>query len=131
MVRSELEQRVCAIVADAVALPPDRVRPDHFLMHDLGAESLDYLDIVFKLEQEFGIQITRGEMESAARGGMTDDEFAPDGVISDAGLQRLRELMPEAGDRIQPGLRPTEILGLFTVNTFANIVEGKLGGRTA
>ncbi len=131
MVRSEIDKRVCAAVAEAVALPAERVTPDDYLTDDLGAESLDYLDIVFKLEQEFDIQITRGEMERAARGDMTDDEFAPDGVLSDAGLVRLRELMPESGDKITDGLRPVEILGLFKVSTFSNIVQGKLEGRSA
>ncbi len=99
-------------------------------MDDLGAESLDFLDIVFRLEREFDIQITRGEMEKASRGTMTADEFAPGGVISDAGLARLRELMPEAADRIKPGLRPSTILTLFSVQTFANMVIGKREGRT-
>ena len=131
MVRSEIDERVCAAVAEAVAMPADRVKPEHYLTNDLGAESLDYLDIVFKLEQEFDIQITRGEMERAARGDMSDDEFAPDGVISDAGLARLRELMPESAEMITDGLRPVEILGLFKVSTFSNIVEAKLEGKTA
>jgi hypothetical protein len=99
-------------------------------MEDLGAESLDFLDIVFRLEREFGIQITRGEMERASRGDMTQDEFAPGGLISERGLARLRELMPEAGDRIKPGLRPVMILSLFSVQTFVNLVIGKRDGRT-
>jgi hypothetical protein len=94
-------------------------------MADLGAESLDFLDIVFKLEHEFRIQITRGEMERAARGDMSDEQFAPGGVISEQGLRRLRELMPEAAHRIHPGLRPGEILGLFSVQTFVNLVLAK------
>ena len=57
---------------------------------------------------------------------MSEDEFAPNGVISAAGLERLRELMPEASERINEGLRPSQILELFTVATFANIVNGKL-----
>jgi len=48
-------------------------------------------------------------------------------LISEAGLERLRELMPEAKERIQPGLRPRAILGLFSVQTFANIVRAKQG----
>ena len=94
-------------------------------MDDLGAESLDFLDIVFTLERAFGIQITRGEMERAARGDMTDEEFAPGGVISEAGLARLRELMPEAAERIKPGLRPGRSSTLFSVRTFAKIVIAK------
>jgi acyl carrier protein len=118
-------ETVCRVVAEALGCPLAKVKLDSNLMDDLGAESLDFLDIVFKLERAFGIQITRGEMESAARGGMSDEEFAPGGVVSDAGLARLRELMPEAKDRIAPGLRPAMILGLFSVQTFVTIVEKK------
>jgi len=121
----ELETQVCAIVAEALGRDPAEVRPESILMTDLGAESLDFLDIVFKLERTFGIQITRGEMERAARGDLSDEEFAPKGVVSERGLERLRQLMPEAGARIQPGLRPAQILGLFSVQTFANLVSAK------
>jgi hypothetical protein len=61
---------------------------------------------------------------------MSAEEFAPGGVLSEKGLVRLRELMPEAADRIQPGLRPNMILTLFSVQTFANMVIGKRDGRS-
>lgn len=92
------------------------------LFDDLGADSLDLLDIVFALEGRFAIEITRGALEQAARGDMTDDEFAPGGTISPAGLERLRALLPESRERIGPGLLPREIPTLFTVGTFARIV---------
>ncbi len=119
------------VVAEALARPIDDVQVGSVLMADLGAESLDFLDIVFQLEQAFGIEITRGEMERAARGDMSEQEFAPGGVISERGLATLAVLMPEAADRIRPGLRPMEILSLFTVQTFVNIVEAKRTGRSA
>jgi len=125
-----IPETVRTIVADALGRPEADVQLTSNLMEDLGAESLDFLDIVFRLEREFGIQITRGEMERASRGDMTQDEFAPGGVISERGLARLRELIPEAGDRIKPGLRPVMILSLFSVQTFANMVIGKREGRT-
>ena len=129
MSEESIEEVVCRIVAEALDQPLAEVTPASILMADLGAESLDFLDIVFKLEQTFHIQLTRGEMERAARGDMTEDEFAPGGVLSEAGLARLRELMPEAKDRIVPGLRPRAILGLFSVQTFANIVRTKVGAE--
>jgi hypothetical protein len=64
-------------------------------------------------------------MERAARGDLTDDEFAPNGVISERGLARLRELLPEARERIVPGLKPAQILSLFSVQTFVSIVYSK------
>lgn len=119
-------QRVRGLVAEALARDVSEVSVDTVLMSELGAESLDFLDIVFKLEHEFHIQITRGEMERAARGDMSEDEFAPGGLISEAGLERLRQLMPEASARIKPGLRPGQILGLFSVRTFVNLVQAKM-----
>jgi acyl carrier protein len=128
---SDIEALTCRIVAESLGRPETDVKLSSVLMADLGAESLDFLDIVFRLEREFGIQITRGEMEKASRGDMSAEEFAPGGVLSERGLARLKELMPEAADRIQPGLRPNMILTLFSVQTFANMVIGKRDGRTA
>jgi acyl carrier protein len=127
---AEIGDVVRKIVAESLGRKLDDVSIDSVLMADLGAESLDFLDIVFRLERDFSIEITRGEMERASRGDMSAEEFAPSGVISEAGLARLRELMPEARDRIQPGLRPSTILTLFSVRTFANMVIGKRDGRT-
>ena len=124
-----VEDGVRGIIAQSLGKTVAEVPLDVSLMHDLGAESLDLLDIVFGIERGFGIEITRGEMERAARGDMTDEQFAPGGLISEAGLARLRELMPEAAHRIAPGLRAREILSLFTAQTFANMVHGKRTGR--
>ena len=126
-----VEDTVRGIVAEALGRKLADVRATSNLMEDLGAESLDFLDIVFKIEQTFDIEITRGEMERAARGTMSDEEFAPGGLVSDAGLTRLRELLPEAAERIKPGLRPVQILALFSVQTFANMVHAKRAGQTA
>jgi acyl carrier protein len=127
---AEIAETVRIVVAESLGRPPTDVQLTSILMSDLGAESLDFLDIVFRLERDFHIEITRGEMERASRGDMTPEEFAPHGVISEAGLARLRQLMPEAADRIVTGLRPSTILTLFSVQTFANMVVGKRDGRS-
>lgn len=126
----ELIDRVRRCIAEALAIDAAGVEADSNLIDELGADSLDFLDIVFRLEREFQIQITRGEMERAARGEMDEETFAPGGVISEQGLERLRTLMPEARDRIVAGLRPGDILRLFSVRTFANMVQGKIDGRS-
>jgi acyl carrier protein len=129
--RAEIDEKVRLLVAEAVGRPADAVTLDASLINDLGADSLTLLDLVFMLERAFAIQITRGEIEQTARGDMTDDEFAPAGVISEAGLARLRALMPEAGARITPGLRQAQILTLFSARTFASIVMAKRAGAAA
>ena len=127
---ADIDAACVKIVAESLGRPLGEVALTSVLIDELGAESLDFLDIVFRLERDFGIEITRGEMERASRGDMTADEFAPGGVISEAGLARLRLLMPEAAERITPGLRPSTILTLFSVQTFANMVRGKRDGRS-
>ena len=119
---------VCEVIAEVLGRPSDQVTVGSNLFHDLGADSLDLLDIVFGLEHRFGVEITRGALEQAARGDMSDDDFAPGGAISEAGLERLRLLLPESSARITPGLRPREIPTLFTVGTFARIVVARRGG---
>ncbi|MDP2316863.1 MAG: acyl carrier protein [Pseudomonadota bacterium] len=128
--RAELIQVVREAAADALAIDPAQVGDDANL-HELGAQSLEFLDIVFKLEQRYDIEITRGEMERAARGDLSEEVFAPSGEISPIGLDRLRELMPESAHRVVPGLRVSQILSLFTVGTFVRIVETKLGVEAA
>jgi acyl carrier protein len=113
-------------VVEALNLDDAKVHLHSNLINDLGADSLAFLDIVFRIEQAFNVEITRGEMERAARGDMSEEQFAPGGLISDAGLVRLRELLPEGGERIVAGLRTHEILTLFTVETFHKIAENKL-----
>jgi acyl carrier protein len=128
---ADIPEAVRRVVAETLRLPLDKVELDSNLMTDLAVESIDLLDIVFRLEAAFDVEITRGAIEAAARGNMSDDEFAPDGIISERGLARLRELMPESSTRIQPGLRPGQIPQLFTVRTFAKIVQAMLSASSA
>ncbi len=121
-VSDSVAAEVSGIVAKVLGRDVATVKAKHNLVDELGAESLDFLDIVFELEDRFDIEITRGAFERVARGDMTEEEFAPDGVISSLGLERLRLLLPESAERITDGLRPREILGLFTVMTFARMV---------
>jgi acyl carrier protein len=121
---------VCDVIAEALGRARTTVQLVSNLFDDLGADSLDLLDIVFALEGRFAIEITRGALEQVAKGDMTDDEFAPGGAISDAGLERLRALLPESRERIRPGLLPRQIPTLFTVGTFARIVLAMLAEAT-
>jgi acyl carrier protein len=119
---AEFGTTVCDLFATTLGRSREQITIESNLFGDLGADSLDLLDLVFALEGKFGVEITRGALEKAAKGDMSDDDFAPNGVISDAGLERLRALLPESAVRIQPGLLPRQIPTLFTVGTFARIV---------
>ena len=110
-------------IAEALGLDEDEVELDAKLIDDLGAESLDFLDIVFRLERAFDIKIPRGGVEAQARAGLDDDTvYELDGVLTDAGLAKLAEAMPEVpAEDFKPGLKVSEIATLFRVATFYRI----------
>ncbi len=115
--------KVAATIADALACDEDKVKPDASLINDLGAESIDFLDIVFRLERAFKVKIPRGKIVEDARGPLSEEQFQSNGVITDAGLARLREFLSEVpADRFKTPLKAAEIPKLFTVETFAKMV---------
>ncbi len=122
-VDSEIWTKVQDAFAIALGLEEDEVTPEARLIDDLGAESLDFLDIVFRLERAFDIKIPRGGIEAEAREGMDEDIYEVEGVLTAAGLAKLTELMPEVpAEELREGLRVSEIPDLFRVATFYNIV---------
>ncbi len=120
-------ERIQVIIADALYLEVEEVTRDANLVRDLGAESIDFLDIIFRLEKEFSVKLPRGDIEKRARGGLTDDEFAVNGVLQAKGLERLRKMMPEIkAEDFKPGLNIRELPSLFTVATFDRLVREQL-----
>ncbi len=120
--------------AEALGLDDDEVNLDDFVIDDLGAESLDFLDIAFRLEEAFEIKIPRGDIqqkaEAEAAAGV--DAFEVDGVLTELGLSKLREALPEVPeDRFREGLTVREIPTLFTVETFVNLVVKLLEEKEA
>ena len=122
MNRDEIFKVVQTNIAEALGLDADEVHLKDTLIEDLGAESLDFLDIAFRLEQDLGIKIPRGDVQSRAEQSAGDDPFEVDGVLTAVGLQKLREAMPEVTpDKFKAGLTTREIPYLFTVETFHNL----------
>src|ERR687896_1419571 len=93
--QDEIYQKVSATLVEALNVEEDEISPASTLQGDLGAESIDFLDIVFRLEREFGIKIPRGELfpESIFQG---DPEFVQEGKVTEKGLAELRARMPFA-----------------------------------
>lgn len=125
-----VDLKVREVIADSLCVDLEDVKPSSNLMKDLGAESIDFLDIMFKLEKEFSIKIPQREIERRARGGLAPEEFEIDSIIQEKGASRLRELLPEIpASEIQAGMSLREIPSLFTVAVFENIVKRKLEGN--
>jgi len=123
----ELYGKVHASVADVLAIDPAKVTRTASLIDDLGAESIDFLDLLFRLESDFKVKIPRDGIRMAAQDGMADG-FERGGVLTDEALERLRILMPEVPpDRFKTGLRSQQIASLFTAETFTRLVAWRLG----
>jgi acyl carrier protein len=115
--------RVAGIMADALGCDAGEVKPDASLIDDLGAESIDFLDIVFRLERAFKVKIPRGKIVEEARGDLSAAEFEQGGMVTEAGLVRLRSYLSEVpGDRFKSPLAVADIPRLFTAETFCALV---------
>lgn len=115
--------KVAATIADALGCEVERIELDLPLIEGLDAESIDFLDIVYRLERTFRIKIPRGQIVEEARGSLTEDEFEHKGVLTPAGLARLREFLAEIpADRFPARLNVDDIPRLFTTHTFCRAV---------
>lgn len=124
-------EKIQSIIAEALYVDKEEVTKDASLMKDLGAESIDFLDIIFRLEKEFNVKMPKGEVEKKAREGMTEEEFAVNGRLSEQALARLREMMPEIpAEQIASGLMVRDIPSLFSVATFERMVDEQMFGKT-
>lgn len=124
--QDQIFSTVRACVADVLAIDPAKVTPDASLIADLGAESLDFLDLVFRLETEYGVKIPRDGIRLAAQDGLADG-FDKGGVLTDDALERMRILMPEIpAAKLANGLRTHQIPELFTTETFVRLVAWRL-----
>jgi acyl carrier protein len=115
--------KVAETMADALGRDVTELRRDASLIDDLGAESIDFLDIVFRLERNFKVKIPRGKLVEEARGHLSEAEFEKDGVITDAGVERLKSFLNEVpSERFNASLKVADIPRLFTIETFCKIV---------
>ncbi|MHC4122420.1 MAG: acyl carrier protein [Planctomycetota bacterium] len=125
--QDEIFQKVQEVLIDALGVDDDEVTPQATLMGDLGAESIDFLDIVFRMEKAFNIKIPREELfpiESM----MSNPEYVSDGKLTEAGLLEMREKMPHTDlTSFESDPDINKLGNLFTVNSIVNYIEMKLG----
>lgn len=127
--RDEIFEKVKETLVDALGLDDDEVTATSRLKADLGAESIDFLDIVFRLERNFGIKIPRNELfpESLFT---ADSGFAENGRVTEKGLAELRTRLPHADpatiDVLAKDPKVENVEDLFTVNMVVNFLTAKL-----
>jgi len=125
MTEEEAFEKVREALVDALSVDDGEVTPEAKISADLGAESIDYLDITFRLEKAFNIKIPRGEL--VPDNILNNPEYVQDGQLTEAGLAQLKAGMPHA-DLSEFEQDPTvdKIMDVFTVQTIVNYVLSKV-----
>lgn len=125
MTRDDIFKKIQAILVDALAVDDEDVEMNSVLTKDLGAESIDFLDIVFKLEQAFGIKIQQGEL--FPEGVAQDAKFVRDGKVTPEGIAALKARLPHVNfAKFEADPQVGKVGELFTVETLVRFIEGKL-----
>ena len=126
----EIMEKVREALVDALGVDEDEVVPTARISADLGAESIDFLDIVFRLEKAFNIKIPRGDLFPDNI--LTSEEFVQNGKLTEKGLAELKSRMPHADlAEFEKNPNVQDIADLFTVDMIVRYVEAKLGAAGA
>jgi acyl carrier protein len=131
LTQEEIYRKVSATLVEALNVDEDEIQPTATLQGDLGAESIDFLDIVFRLECEFGVKIPRDELfpESIFQG---NPEFVQDGKVTDEGLAEFRACMPFADlGEFAKDRQVSHVGDVFTVGLIARYIQGKVAASNS
>jgi acyl carrier protein len=132
MATAETQSAVQEAVTGALGVSEDEATPDATLMDDLGAESIDLLDILFRIERSTGVKIQASDLGEYIQGGIPDDEFGDEnGIVSEKGLEQLKKVMPQINtDELAGKLEAEKVITLFTVGNLADMVAARSGGAS-
>ena len=130
MEREEIFEKVQEVLEDALGVDTEEVTPEAKLTRDLGAESIDFLDITFKLEQAFGFKIQQGEL--FPDGSNQDPELIKDGKLTAKAIEQLQQRLGDADiSEFEKDPKVSAVADLFTVDTLVGFVARKLAAAPA
>jgi len=128
--REDVFEKVSDVLVEALGVDTEEVTEDATLEADLGAESIDYLDIVFRLEKTFSIKIQKNELFPDDI--MNNPDYVDGDRMTPPGVEKLKAAMPHANfDQFEKTSLVSKIPELFTVATIVNFVAYKLGDSPA
>jgi acyl carrier protein len=129
LTQTEAYSAVQESVSGALGVGDDEVTPDATLMNDLGAESIDLLDILFRIERSTGVKIQASDLGEHIQGGIPDSEFSDENeIITDKGFEQLKTVMPQIEpDELRGKLKAEEVINHFTVQNLADMVTQRAG----
>jgi acyl carrier protein len=131
MTKDEINGAVKEAMVGALGVDEGEVTPEATLLGDLGAESIDLLDILFRLERKLGVKIQAADLAAHVQGGIPDDEFGDtSGKITAKGMAQLKKVMPQIDEKALAGqLEAEKVMSLFTVSNLADMVAQRAAAK--
>jgi acyl carrier protein len=127
--RDQIQIKVHGVLVDALGVDEEEVTPTATLSGDLGAESIDYLDIVFRLEKAFNIKIPRGELFPEDMEAVRNDpKYVQNGKVTPEGIAEFKRRMPYTDfSEFEKDPQVENATSLLTVDTIVNYMQANLG----
>jgi acyl carrier protein len=127
MTEREIFEKLRPLIREVTAVREDEIRMDSNFMEDLGAASLDLLDLSFLIEENFGITLNGNEFQQEVTDRLSGEPYEKDGMITEEALAELRRLLPEVpAEKLQPPLPRVALPGVLNVAVFVHLIGRKL-----
>ena len=130
MTEDEILDRLKPLLVEVLGVAVDEIRPESVLVTDLGAESIDLLDLSFRIEETFNVTIEGNEIEREASKRLPEGAYERNGRLTEEALAEIRKSLPELDPaRLVTGLRKMDLPSLLTVQFFVSLIARKLGEK--
>ncbi len=130
MNETQVFEKLVPLIREVTAAKAEDVTMDSYLMRDLGAESIDLLDLSFLVEEHFEITLEADEFESQAREALSGESYEEDGALTAAGVAELRKALPEVDPTLlHEGMRKIEVPGVLNVAAFVHLIQRKIDAK--
>ncbi len=127
MTETEVFEKLLPLIREVTGARTDQVTMASNLMEDLGAESIDLLDLSFLIEETFGITIEADEFERQASGQITGGQYELDGYLTPDAIEELKKALPEVPpEKFRPGLKKIEVPSVLNVAVFVHLIQRKV-----
>ena len=124
---TEILEQLKPLLVEVLGVRPDEIHRNSELVADLGAESIDLLDLTVRVEESFNVRIEANELEREAIQQMPGGVYEKDGSLTDEALAEIRRAAPELDQaKLVSGLRKADIPSLLTVGFFVSLIQRKL-----
>ena len=126
----EIFEELKPLLAEVLGVAPERIHRESVLVADLGAESIDLLDLSFRIEEKFQVTIEANEIERAAKQRVPGGVYEQDGFLTEAALAEIQRAAPELDPaKLVKGLRKVDLPALLTVGFFVQLIARKLATK--